>query len=196
MKLRSKELLSTLFCLVVVCSGCAGSRPPERASYDLQGAGTNLSPPFAVVPVRLELRMASWLDSTEMNYRLTYDTPTRLRQYAESRWAGRSGLLANERLQALFGPVASSSSPVRCLVRIEITEFAQHFVSSTQSAFVLEARWSVNGAKGERLMAKASAIQVEAASADARGGVAAAAQATDQLGAELLKGVQSLAECL
>ena len=175
-----------------VLSACAGNRPAERALYDLHGIDPTPGARAPAMALRLDVRMAAWFDNTEIAYRLAYDAPTRLRQYAESRWAAKAGLLAAERLQALFGPLAATA---KCTARVEIAEFAQSFDSATQSHFVLNARWSITNAKGDRLLAEARTVSVEAPSADARGGVQAAAQATSQLGIAILAGAHALNEC-
>lgn len=171
---------------------CAGNRPVERAAYDLHGIDPTPGSRPPAMALRLELRTAARFDSTEINYRLLYDTPMRLRSFAESRWAAKAGLLVGERLQALFGPAAPGA---KCVVRVELGEFAQHFDSPTKSRFVLEAQWSVNTVAGERLLAGVRSFSVDAASADAVGGVKAAAQATGQLGVAILAGAHALAEC-
>lgn len=175
-----------------VLAACAGNRPLEQATYDLHGIRPIPLDKAPALSLRLESRMAAWFDSTDINYRLQYEVPTRLRQYADSRWAAKAGLLAGERLQAMLGPLAPGA---RCSARVEIAEFAQHFDTPTSSRFVLEARWSISSAKGERLMAEARSFSVDAASPDAIGGVKAAAQATGQLGVAMLAGAHLLNEC-
>lgn len=187
-----RGIILMLLAFSALLSACAGNRPAERAAYDLHGIDPTPGERAPAMPLRLDLRMAAWFDTSEIAYRLNYDAPTRLRQYADSRWAAKAGLLAGERLQGLFGPVALNA---RCTVRVEITEFAQHFERPDQSRFVLDARWSVSNANGERLLAAARSFAVEAPSADARGGVHAAAKATAQLGVALLAGAHTLADC-
>lgn len=179
-----------------ICCGalaaCANNRPPEPVTYDLHGIRPIPLDKAPALSLRLEPRMAAWFDTTDINYRLLYEAPLRLRQYADSRWAAKAGLLAGERLQAMLGPLAPGA---KCSTRVEITEFAQHFDTPSTSRFVLEARWSLSGAKGERLMAEARSFSVDATSPDAIGGVKAAAQATGQLGVAMLAGAHLLNEC-
>ena len=182
----------TLGILCGALAACANNRPPEQAAYDLHGIRPIPMDKAPALTLRLESRMAAWFDTTDINYRLHYEAPLRLRQYADSRWAAKAGLLAGERLQAMLGPLAPGA---RCSARVEITEFAQHFDTPTSSRFVLEARWSISSAKGERLMAEARSFSVEATSPDAIGGVRAAAQATGQLGVAMLAGAHLLNEC-
>lgn len=181
--------------LGILCGGlaaCAGQPKVELATYDLHGIRPIPMEQAPALSLRLESRMAAWFDTTDINYRLHYVAPTRLRQYADSRWAAKAGLLVGERLQAMLGPQAPGA---RCSVRVEVVEFAQHFDTPTSSRFVLEARWSISNAKGERLMAEARTFSVEAASPDATGGVKAAAQTTGQLGVAMLAGAHLLNEC-
>lgn len=189
MNLR-KQLVLGIWCGAL--AACANNRPPEPVMYDLHGIRPIPMEKAPALSLRLESRMAAWFDSTDINYRLLYEAPLRLRQYADSRWAAKAGLLAGERLQAMVGPLAPGA---RCSARVEIVEFAQHFDAPTSSRFVLEARWSISSAKGERLMAEARSFSVDAASPDAVGGVKAAAQATGQLGVAMLAGAHLLNEC-
>lgn len=189
MKLHHKLLLGGLCCGL---AACAGNHPAERAAYDLHGVSPVPAGKAPAMPLRLDVRMANWFDTADIHYRLSYDAPTRLRQYGESRWVARAGLLAGERLQSLFGPVVPNA---KCTVRVEITEFSQHFETPTTSHFALEARWSISTAKGERLLAETRSISVDAPSADAPGGVKAAAHATGQLGVALLASAHTLGEC-
>ena len=189
MMVRSVMILAIGFS---VLAGCAGNRAPETASYDLHGVKPIPPDRAPAMPLRLESRLAAWFDTTEINYRLIDESPTRLRQYADSRWAAKAGLLVTERLQAMVGPHAPTA---KCTVRVEITEFSQHFDSMTQSRFVVTARWSVSGPKNDRLQAEARTFTVDAATPDAIGGVKAAAQATGQLGVAILAGAHMLGEC-
>lgn len=187
-----KQLALGILCGVL--AACAGQHKPELATYDLHGSRSVPldQAPAPALSLRLESRMAAWFDNTDINYRLQYEAPLRLRQYADSRWAAKAGLLAGERLQAMVGPLAPGA---KCSLRVEITEFAQHFDTPTSSRFVLEARWSISNAKGERLLAEARNFSVDAAPPDAIGGVQAAAQATGQLGEAMLAGAHLLNEC-
>lgn len=178
-------LLAALF-----LSACAGQRAVERASYDLSGGESVTRPP--AMNLRLDVRMAAWLDNNDIAYRLHDDPPGRLRAYADSRWAGKAGQLVGERLQAALGP-QSTSAP--CTLRVEIGEFAQQFDSSTASRFVVAARWSLTNTKGERQHADARSFSVATASADARGGVAAAQRALNELAIAVLTAAAQQASC-
>ena len=178
---------------VWLMAACAGSRPMERSAYDLRSGDFLLA---VNVPVRMDVRMVPWMDTIDMNYRLSYDTPTRLRVFAESRWVARAGLLLGERLQTRFG--GGGAVVPKCQVQVDIGEYSQHFETATRSRFVIEARWrvsSLNAGKGELLLSEGRQFAVESTSADARGGAMAAQGATDQLGAAILSSVQSLAGC-
>lgn len=183
---------SGVIAIVVLLAGCAGQRPVERASYDFTGGDASQVARPPALAIRLEVKMAAWLDTTDMAYRLADDAPHRLRHYADSRWAAKAGLLAAERLQAMVGPAASTA---RCTLRVEIAEFAQHFDNASASRFVVDARWSIANTRGERLHADARSFAVAATTADARGGVGAAASAIGQLGTAILTAAHSQAEC-
>ena len=90
--MKIQQWMALLVCGTL--AACAGNRAAERALYDLHGIDPTPAGRAPAMAIRLEVRMAAWFDNTEIAYRLAYDAPTRLRQYAESRWAARAGLLA------------------------------------------------------------------------------------------------------
>ena len=192
MNYRNAGMLFAWCGILAACAG--GHRAQDLATYDLHGIKPMPEAKAAApaMALRLEVRMAGWFDTTDINYRLSYESPTRLRQYADSRWAARAGQLVGERLQSMVGPVTSTA---KCTLRVEVIEFSQHFEAPALSRFVLDARWSVNNAKGERLHAESRTFSVEAATADAIGGVKAAGQASGQLGVVMLAGAHLLDEC-
>lgn len=186
--MKKIPLLVLLLAGSFLFAACAGApRAPERSLYDL-GAGPVGS--RAVPPLRVELTMPAWLDNGEIAYRLLYDEPSRLRAYAGSRWAGRPGQLIAARLKERF-----AAASARCSVRIEIDEFAQHFARPDQSQQILSARWILRGANGEALVDNGRRLSAAAPSADAKGGVTAAAQLVEQLAAALAASAAPLDAC-
>lgn len=176
--------------VALLLSACAGQRAVERASYDLSGGESVARPP--ALHLRLDVRMAAWLDNNDIAYRLHDDPPGRLRAYADSRWAGKAGQLVGERLQAALG---AQSVTAPCTLRVEIGDFAQQFDTPTSSRFVLAARWSLTNTKGERLHADARGFSVAAPSADARGGVVAAQRALGELAVAVLTAAAQQSAC-
>jgi cholesterol transport system auxiliary component len=186
--MKKTPLLVLLLAGPFLFAACAGApRAPERSLYDL---GSEPVAGRAVPPLRIELTLPVWLDNGEIAYRLLYDEPSRLRAYAGSRWAGRPGQLIAARLKERF-----ATGSARCSVRIEIDEFAQHFARSDQSQQVLAARWTLRGANGEALLDDGKRFSAAAPSADARGGVTAAAQLVEQLAMAVAASAAPLVAC-
>lgn len=171
----------------VVLSGCVNfERPaPERFAYDLGGEAVPVDGALSV-----ELSMPPWQDGADILYRLSFDDPVRLRAYAGSRWAGRPGSLIEARLRLLLG-----NGRAQCAVQVEVEEFSQHFSKLEESQQVLAARWRVVGPKGERLLDDAYRFAVPAPSADARGGVIAAARGVADLAAKISLGAATFEVC-
>jgi cholesterol transport system auxiliary component len=178
--------------IAVVCglAACAGApKVPERAVYDLAIPAEPATVPVEA-PLRVTLTLSSWFDSGEIAYRLLYDDPWRLRAYAASRWAGRPSQLIAARLKERL----SQGTP-RCSVRVEVDEFAQHFVRVDRSEQVLAAQVSLRGPNGEVLRDERRRLSVAADSADTRGGIAAAAQVVDQFAAALAASAALFESC-
>ncbi len=168
-------------------AGCAaGLRQAEPAQYDLGPAeGGNADIPALRA---VDVRAAPWLDSTAMQYRLAYADPARRQAYAASRWAAPPPALLEQWLRQRF--LTTAAPPGRCRLQVELDEFVQVFASDRASRSEIELRAALLPPRGETPLARhAFAVGEDAASADARGGVAAhraAAKAlADKLGAWL-----------
>jgi cholesterol transport system auxiliary component len=170
-------------------AGCAaGLRQAEPAQYDLgpaQGGNADIPALRAV-----DVRAAAWLDSTAMQYRLAYADPARRLSYATSRWAAPPAALLEHWLRQRL--LTAAAPPGGCRLQIEIDEFVQVFAGERASRGEIEVRAALLPPRGETpLVRHAFAVGEAAASADARGGVAAqraAAKAlTDKLGAWLAR---------
>lgn len=178
-----------LILLVLLLSGCftSGKRGSEKglALYDL---GQGRAPLVAArhLPLGIEVRAPLWIDSLGINYRLAYAEPTRLREYAQSRWAGPPAQLVQQRLirQLAFTPAGQGRA--KCVLRIEIGEFGQHFTSPESSTGVLQGRAYWLGPSRQPLAERDMLIEHAAPSADARGGVAALQAVVEQLATDLL----------
>ena len=157
--------------------------PRPMAFYDLGLAEPRPLPP-AAVPVQVEVKAPSWLDSSAMQYRLAWNDPDRRRAYAESRWAAPPAqLLAASLRRALSAEGGRSGN---CRLRVELDEFVQHFDSEVGSSAQIVLRAELLARQGEvPLATRGFAVGEAAASADARGGVAAYRHAMRQLVAEL-----------
>lgn len=183
-----------LIASVVGLAGCVnvGKAPPAaRSVFDF-------GPPVAAQPATrpglslgLDLRAPAWVDQNAQVYRLGYDNPQQLREYAQSRWAGPPSQLVAQRLrQRLALPAAGGY----CGLQGHMEEFAQVFDSATQSRGVLRLTWRLTDRQGATVATTPVAVDAPAASADARGGAVALAAATDraaEVTADWLRGLEA-----
>ena len=140
----------------------------------------------------VEVRAPLWFDSLGIDYRLLYDEPKRLRDYTRSRWAGPPAQLVQQRLIQQLGLMPAGQGRTRCVLRVDIDEFIQIFDTPTTSRGVIQGRVQLLDRSRTRLAGYELRIEKPAASADARGGVAALTVAVDQLIADLLGWEQQL----
>jgi len=153
---------------VVALGGCtADSYRRAEAVFDLgpQTVAATVPVPVAGVDVVAPL----WLAGSAMQYRLLYADPARRFDYAESRWIAPPDELVKRSFELAVGANGSGA----CRLRVDLSEFAQVFDSPTDSRFVLEGQATLVVAR-EGIARHAFSVSLEAPSADARGGVAAA----------------------
>ncbi|HET7775368.1 MAG TPA: ABC-type transport auxiliary lipoprotein family protein [Azospira sp.] len=169
-------LLAALLALTLAaCAGGHGLPPPS--TYDF-GPGPQAG--TAPVPLSLDLRLAPWLDSPALHYRLAYEDASRLAAYGQSRWAAPVGQLLNLRLRQQLGSGAGGS----CLLKVEVDEFTQVFDAPQRSRGVLQGRMTLLDKQRKLLSERSISVEKPAPSADARGGVVALTQAVDAVGME------------
>ena len=185
-----------LFLCCCLLSGCftAGKRGGESppAVYDFGQPPTSLLAAPRKQPLALEVRAPLWFDSMGIDYRLAYIDTARLREYARARWVGPPAQMMQQRLMQQLGYSMAGQGQTRCLVRVEITEFSQVFVTQESSKGMLQGR-AVLLDRSRRQVAELDLnIEKPAASQDARGGVAALSAAGEQLAPDLLGWEKSL----
>ena len=175
-------------CLLIFLCACAGPRRSNEIAnvYDLGPVSGDVRAISGDPGLLLEVRVASWFDGLNVQYRLLYDDQTRLRDYAQARWAAAPVSLLQHRLRQRLGlPVAQSGVKAPCTLSIYIDEFSQNFVSSADSRANIRGEVRLLGRSRQLLSVQAIRIEKTAATPDARGGVAALAAATDGLAVEL-----------
>lgn len=171
-----------------VLAGCAGNsrHPLQSGVYDF---GLPVEPLVADgrwLMVALEMRAPHWFDSRDIDYRLVYDNPLKLRSYAESRWVGAPGLLLSQRLRQQLGFVGvAGRAAVGCLLRLELQEFTQVFESPQNSRGMVQGRASLLDARHRIIAERPLVSEQPAPTADARGGVIALVAASEDLGRQL-----------
>ncbi|HEX5803582.1 MAG TPA: ABC-type transport auxiliary lipoprotein family protein [Azospira sp.] len=189
-----KNILLAL-AVVLALAACAGN-PRSRADLALYDLGPGpVQPSAAAYPgVALEVRLPVWLDAPAMSYRLTYADPRRVHAYAQARWAASPLLLLQQRLRQLL---ALSAGGAPCLLRVELDEFSQSFASPGGSSAVVRGEAQLFGKGGAAKGRRPLSLEVPAATADAAGGAAALALASERLAAILNEWLQTqdLAAC-
>jgi len=132
-----------LILIFLSLAGCftSGKRGTEKglAIYDL-GAPSAPLVESRSTPLAIEVRAPLWMDSLGINYRLPYADPSRLHEYALARWAGPPAQLVQLRLAQQLSLATSGQGRSRCVLRVEISEFSQRFVSAERSLGVLQGR--------------------------------------------------------
>ncbi|QRM20193.1 hypothetical protein GBK02_12710 [Dechloromonas sp. TW-R-39-2] len=189
--------------LVLSLAGCltSGKRgDTAMAVYDLGFAVDRSNPPIRKVPMAVEVRAPLWFDSLGIGYRLAYDEPARLREYARARWAGPPAQLIQLKLVRDSGLVAAGQGRARCVLRLDITEFSQVFDTATVSRAVLQGRVQWLDRSRGRLAEQTFAFDQAAGSPDSKGGVAGLTAVVEQLTAAIGVWEQErsgvLADCL
>lgn len=183
-------LFSTL--LLGACVGGAHNSTP-LAVYDFGMPAARLASDDAWSKMALEIKAPSWFDSPSVQYRLAYEDPLKLRDYAASRWAGAPAQLIGQRLRQQLGVAgATSNTAVDCLLRLDLQEFSQVFDTPQNSRGVLHGSVSVLDARRRIVAARLVAIEQPAAGSDARAGVSALVGASDELGRQLAGWLGSL----
>lgn len=189
--------LAVALFLAAMLGGCftAGKRGSE-AGMSLHDFGP--PPPVKAVAgrrgqVALEVRMPLWLDGLGINYRLSYADASQLREYARSRWAGPPAQLVGQRLRQELDLATPGQVRGKCVLRLELTEFGQVFASPNDSIGLLQGRAFWLDPARQPLAERRLSIGSPAATADARGGVAALRAGVDRLADELLAWERELA---
>jgi ABC-type uncharacterized transport system auxiliary subunit len=172
-------------CFLAGCAGGVRSGPPAEV-YDFGPPVEPLTRDGAWSSVAIEIRAPSWFDSRDIEYRLLYENPRKLRGYAGSHWVASPGLLLSQRLRQQIGLVgATGQTAARCLLRLELFEFSQVFDAPQRSRGLLQGRVSILAASRQAVADRLVASEQPAPSADARGAVIALVAASDELGQQL-----------
>jgi cholesterol transport system auxiliary component len=169
-------------------SGCASESPSSVALYDLGPLRTTTSMPSAPLPAIsvADIQAPAWMDSRLMFYRLSYSNNLQPRPYSASKWTMPPAQLFAQRLKsglARAGGVVVSASDGAInlpILHLEADDFSQMFESAGQSTVQVAIRASLFDGRVLRAQ-KLFVKQLPAASADAQGGAAALAAASDAI---------------
>ncbi len=172
-------------------AGCASESPSSMTLYDLgplRSSGTQAVASSGSLPAIsvADIQSPAWMDSQRMYYRLSYANDLQPRPYSTSKWTMPPAQLFAQRLKsglARAGGVVVSASDGAInlpILHLEADDFSQTFESAGQSTAHVAIRASLFDGRVLRAQ-KLFVKQVPAASADAQGGAAALAAASDAI---------------
>jgi cholesterol transport system auxiliary component len=169
----------------LLLNGCASSNPESVSQYDLGPVRAQTALALPAISVA-EVKAPAWLDSQSMFYRLNYANEQQPRSYANSKWTMPPAQLFVERLKSRLaqsgGVVVPASDGALNLptLHVEADDFSQVFDSASQSSVRVAIRASLYDGRFLREQ-KMFVQQIPSTSADARGGAAALAAASDAI---------------
>ncbi len=170
--------------LISLLTACLGTnRPgPESAIYDF---GLKNEPDRIDTLVDIgRITAVDAVDHRRMRYRLDYQNPAQVHNYAQSRWSSSPAALLESKLRNM----ANATKQGRCALQLEIEAFDQVFTSPDASSGVVSLHATLY-AKQPRRNLYSHTIQTSATapSADSKGGVAALDSASTQAIRQILQ---------
>jgi len=165
--------------LMLLSSGCALTPNAKPAAERFEINTPSASTPAPLPISEVSLRGPSWLETTQMGYRLRYAKASRREAYTLSRWVAPP---AEMMLHALKRGLPQGAEG--CRLRIELDEFVQDFSSAQESTARIEARARLMMPNGEAVN-KRFEVLVPAGFADAEGGAQALNEASQKWIAEV-----------
>ena len=182
-----KRCLSVLTALLLGACSVATKNAPPAIAYDFGPPLSRASASGAWLGLVLTVRSPPWFDSLNVDYRLAYDDPLVLREYAGSRWAGSPRVLLAQRLEQQLGTLSDgrAGGGATCLLRVDLQEFAQRFDTPKVSSGVVQGSVSVFDAKRHLLGERHLLVDQPAARGDAQGGATALMLASNEFGRQI-----------
>jgi cholesterol transport system auxiliary component len=197
------RIIAALAVVTSVLSGCQST--PQATNWSLGGADAGPRAAAAANGLQpgLQIRVgaAPWLNQSSMSYVLDYKGGQAVESYASNQWVERPAVLLEDFMLRAFaqgqtvatGPVSAqpASTGRRTLLFVRLLEFTQHFATPQDSELRIAAVATLNepgpgGVRSAYFRASAPAPQANAA-----GGAAAAAQASDALAEQIFRWVQA-----
>ncbi|MBC3882770.1 membrane integrity-associated transporter subunit PqiC [Undibacterium sp. LX40W] len=194
---RISLIHSSLVALLLLLAACATSNTTQSFDFG-PGVATSKSSTLELKNVKwviTNIQVPDSLDGNAMLYRLNYENPLALKPYAHSRWSASPAQLLNLRLKQAInqagGAGLSASDGIKDvpLLRIELDEFAQHFSTPQRSQAHIQLRVGLVY-KNNLLAQKSFSSEVDANTADAKGGAIAMSHASDQIIQKILQWAQ------
>jgi cholesterol transport system auxiliary component len=172
---------STLLSITLAGCGPLLPRSPAPEVHDL--GSQRAARPLVRVPVLTDVRAPDWLDGTAIHYRLAYESETRRRSYALSRWAAPPADLLSIALRRMLDAPGATST---CRLVVELDEFIQVFEQPKESSALISGVATLVGANGRTIVDRMRfSLTEKAIDADAPSGVAALSRGVDALGARI-----------
>ncbi|WP_295543061.1 ABC-type transport auxiliary lipoprotein family protein [uncultured Pseudacidovorax sp.] len=203
-----RALIAAVALALAACSALP-DKPQRSTSYDFGpgplAAAMPAAPAAALLPITLaDLdTSASRLEGTALNYRLGYEDAQALRPYASARWTQPPLQLFRQRLRDALAQQRTVLGTLEAgnlardgrsseVLRISLDEFSHYFASPTASSGLVRVRATLLALSptGERVLGqRVFVVQRPAATADAAGGAAALASASDELIGQMVRWV-------
>jgi cholesterol transport system auxiliary component len=180
---KRRVIIGALGAAAAGCSLAPTALPVAVYDFGPPPVGAAALPALRVLPVAAP----AWLDGPGIVYRLDPGDGQRREVYRDSRWAASPAALLTQRLQPRVSAGGASMT-----LQLHLDEFAQVYGTAQRSRAVLRLRARLLGAGGEARFERSFAVEREAPTPDARGGVRALAQAADEALDQLLAWVTSL----
>lgn len=192
---KFKYLFLWIF-FVTLFSGCALG-PEKRDAPALFDFGPQRIAAAAVPTINATLLIPTvnaspWLDTPNIQYRLTYKDASRPDAYAQNRWAMSPALLLTERLRARFATASRGVVTVQdgviadYALRIELEDFSQSFDDAQTSKVIVRLRTSLISLNTRALHAQRTFSAERPAAPNASGAAQALAAASDAVVEELV----------
>lgn len=175
----------SLSCLLAACVGGGMSPRAPSVRFDL-GPLPAVPESKVLAGIRLDVRAASWLDSTVMSYRLMYADPAERRSYRDSRWVAQPAELIASRLGRVLGGAIVSDGGLAgaCLLHAQLDEFIHSYDTPDSGRAIIKARLLLSAGRSGRV-SRAFHIDQPAHGANAAAGVNALGLASDRLAREI-----------
>ncbi len=179
--------------LVALLAGCASDAARvSNLRYDLgpaDPATVAVAPAAGTALKVLDVHAPDAFDSDKFVYRLAYADAQRIATYRDSRWTAPPAQLLTQRLRAALaahGTVLDGGDAVNApVLHVELNSFEQVFDGEAQSHGDVSVRATLTR-DGKVLGQRSFVSRAPAATADAAGGAAALANASNDLVAQLV----------
>ncbi len=166
-------------CLTAACS-LWPAQPPRAQVHDFgplpavdHNAGSSLQVDAVIAP--------TWLSSDAIHYRLLYNDPTALRQYADHRWAAPPADLLAARLGYLLPPQSVADGGIHnvYMLSANLLEFEQDFSSARGASVRLILEISLRRVGDGQIIAQHRFVMTQPATPDVQGAINALAHLAD-----------------